>query len=60
MVNNSIVFAESMKKSYEKQKEFVESVKAFDIRYRFPVRVAVVHIKNRGSMWHRTITRSVT
>ncbi|WP_432470371.1 hypothetical protein [Amphritea sp. HPY] len=32
MLNNGAVFAESMRESYDKQKGFVESVTAFDVR----------------------------
>lgn len=35
MLNNGNVFAESMKESYEKQKEFVDSVKEFDVKLLF-------------------------
>jgi hypothetical protein len=32
MLNNGVVFAESMTESYDKQKGFVSSVKAFDVK----------------------------
>ena len=32
MLNNGVVFAESMHESYEKQKGFVESVSEFDVK----------------------------
>jgi hypothetical protein len=32
MLNNGAIFAESMKEAYDKQRGFVEAIKAFDVK----------------------------